>query len=178
MALNNLGNILAAREQLDDAVRRHERALRIRTAQLGRDHPDVAQSLDNIGETLRAQGRIEDALERHQESLSIKQRILPEDHPDLAYSLHGIAECHRLAGEPRSAVEPLEKALALRRAVGEPGEVGQTAFLLAQVLWDSNQDRERALRLATEARNAYARLDSADGREQAGVVERWLEDRS
>jgi tetratricopeptide (TPR) repeat protein/predicted Ser/Thr protein kinase len=178
MALNNLGNILAARERFTEALRHHERALAIRIEQLGRDHRDVAQSLDNLGEALRGLGRVEEALQRHEESLAIKQRILPEGHADLAYSLHGIAECRRLGGEPLRAIDPLETALTLRRKVGEPGDLGQTAFLLAQVLWDANRDRVRALRLATEAQQAFARLDSTDGRDQAQTVERWLEARA
>jgi hypothetical protein len=59
--------------------------------------------------------------------------------------------------QPDAAVAVLEETLAKRRA-SEPFRylVAETQFSLARALWESRYDRKRAMKLAEDARGAFA----------------------
>jgi hypothetical protein len=54
----------------------------IREKGLGRDHPDVAQSLTSLAVLHRSQGRYADAEPLYQRSLAIYEKVLGRNHPD------------------------------------------------------------------------------------------------
>src|SRR5262249_18666140 len=68
-----------------------QRSLDIREKALGRDHPDVAQSLNNLALLYDKQGRYADAEPLYQRSLDIREKALGRDHPDVAQSLNNLA---------------------------------------------------------------------------------------
>ena len=61
MSLSNLGNVLAQRDEYEQAERYHRRALELREAVLGLEHPDVAVSLSQLGYVCVDQGKHEQA---------------------------------------------------------------------------------------------------------------------
>jgi hypothetical protein len=76
------------------------------------------------------------------------------------------------------AVPLLERALTIRKAIHvDPYVPAETAFLLAQALWETRRDPDRALRLAEAAREGYAGSESYRRRE-AAAVGGWVEGRS
>ena len=60
----------------------YQRALEIREAQLGPEHPDVATSLNNLAELYRLQGRYEEAEPLYQRALGIFEAQLGPEHPN------------------------------------------------------------------------------------------------
>ena len=82
------------------------RALAIREAALGPDHPDTATSLNNLAALHRARGEYDAAEPLFARALAIREAALGPDHPDTATSLNDLALLHRDRGE-HDAAEPL-----------------------------------------------------------------------
>ena len=60
----------------------YERSLAIWEKALGKDHPDVANSLNNLAALYYAQGKYEQAEPLYERSLAIDEKALGKDHPD------------------------------------------------------------------------------------------------
>jgi tetratricopeptide (TPR) repeat protein len=73
--------VLSALGRAAEALPLHQRALRIREAALGPDHPDVAADLNHVGWALSALGRAAEALPLQQRALRIREAALGPDHP-------------------------------------------------------------------------------------------------
>ncbi|MGA9521274.1 MAG: hypothetical protein WBV82_07410, partial [Myxococcaceae bacterium] len=66
----------------------------------------------------------------------------------------------------------LERAIALGQKEGAPvGALEDARFALARALWETRKDRVRAVQLATQARDGYARW--ANKKALSGVQD-WL----
>ena len=74
--LRDLGDLACARAAL-------ERALAIREAVYGHEHPDTAHSLWSLGILERDTGDTQQAGECLEEALSIFEKSLPPDHPSI-----------------------------------------------------------------------------------------------
>lgn len=85
--LEAIGRVYHATADYAQARALLERALSIREARLGVNHPDVAQTLSLLTETLRYQGRYVDADAAAQRALDIRVRAFGPDHPDVGASL-------------------------------------------------------------------------------------------
>jgi hypothetical protein len=73
-----------------------------------------------------------------------------------------------------SAIVPLERALSILEATDSPpNEQADTKFMLAIALWETHGDRTRAMRLAKEARDAYANA-GAMYTESLAQIDDWL----
>ncbi len=70
--------------QYDKALPLYERALRIREAQLGADHPYTALSLNNLAVLYKSMGQYDKALPLCERALRIREAQLGADHPDTA----------------------------------------------------------------------------------------------
>jgi tetratricopeptide (TPR) repeat protein/predicted Ser/Thr protein kinase len=155
-AHNSLGTLLRAQGKLSTAQRSHERALAIWKRKHGEDHPDVADALYQIGKDLLEQKRNRPALERFQRALAIHEKAHGKEHARVLACLNGVAQAHVALGEPGQAIELLERALAMPTPSGAAAiEHAHTRFLAAQALWDLDRDRNRAVRLAHEAKNQF-----------------------
>ena len=84
MVLHDQGDLQGARAL-------HERALTIREAHLGPDHPDTATSLNNLALVLADQGDHDAARTLHQRALAIREARLGADHPDTQRSREDLA---------------------------------------------------------------------------------------
>jgi tetratricopeptide (TPR) repeat protein len=94
-----------------------ERALSIREARLGADHPDTAQSLSNLGGVLSEQQRdLDRARSLLERALAIREARLGPDHPDTAWSLTNLALVSRDQGDLDGARALFERALAIWEA--------------------------------------------------------------
>jgi len=108
------GRYLWGRGDLDNARALFERALAIREAHLGADHPDTAASLNNLALALRDQGDLDQARTLHERALAIREAHLGTDHPDIATSLNNLAVVLRDQGDLDQARTLHERALAIR----------------------------------------------------------------
>jgi serine/threonine protein kinase/tetratricopeptide (TPR) repeat protein len=75
---------------LDLATDPQERALAIRRAQLGDDHPDTLISIGNMGVLLQAQGRIAEAEPYYREALDRHRRVSGPDHPGTLLAMNNM----------------------------------------------------------------------------------------
>jgi len=114
--MNDFGVYLTEIAEFDKAEPLFRRALSIREASLGPDHPDVAQSLNNLA-TLLSDTNLNSEAEPHdRRALCIMEAFFGQDHPDVATSLNNLAlllfNTNRI-----SEAEPLfRRALSIREA--------------------------------------------------------------
>lgn len=173
-ALNNIGSVYSNQRKFKEALSYHRQALEMRLATLGREHPRTALSFHNVGNDNLLQGRYREALPYFREALAVEEKTLGPDHPDVAEELVAIADMERRLGNPAAALGPLERALKIVEAQElEPGNVARTRFALAQALWDTGGDRDRALRLARQARQDFL-SQGEEERVALDEVEQWL----
>jgi tetratricopeptide (TPR) repeat protein/predicted Ser/Thr protein kinase len=155
----------------------YRRAIGIRERSFGPDHALVSASVHNLGEALRRRHAYPEALAQFERAMAIKEQAYGADHPSVAMTLTGIGRCHLGLHRPDRAVEALERALAIRRAreaKTDAADLGENLFALAQALIET--DLRRAITLAGEAREAYAKTGD-DHREDLLEVRAWLTER-
>jgi tetratricopeptide (TPR) repeat protein len=111
---------LSNQGKYDRAIPLAKSALVIREKALGKDHPDVAQSLNNLAELYRNQGKYAQAEPLYLRALAIYEKVLGKDHPSVTTSLNNLAELYRNQGKYAQA-EPLYlRALAINeKALGK-----------------------------------------------------------
>jgi len=172
ISLGNVAYELSRMNRLDEALRISERALAIEEKMLGLDHPETGRQLENRAELLNLAGRFGEADGLGRRALVIWQREMGADAPEVATALTSIGRSSLGLGNAREASASLERAYAIRQHVDpEPSRLAETAFLLAQAIWEKRGSRQEALKLAIEAKNQYA---SAPDTEGVAKVVRWL----
>ena len=97
-ALTNLCAVLTEAGRYADARAAGERALAIKLAVLGPDHPDVASTLTNLGSAAYQGGDYPSALAYHQRALAIDERVLGTNHPRVANALTNVGDADELLG--------------------------------------------------------------------------------
>jgi serine/threonine protein kinase len=97
----------------DKAERLYRQSLAIRERVLGREHPDVAESLSGLAGALSLK-RIEEAERLAKRSLSIREKALGENHPDVAESLSSLTEVILEIGKPSEVESYLRRAITIR----------------------------------------------------------------
>ena len=126
------------------------------------------------GQALIALERGGEARADMEAALETFERVLGRDHPFLANPLTGLGQVALGAGRPADAQGLLERAWEIRSTHTADGGVReQTAFSLAQAIWDAAPaDRRHALELAGEAHDGYAAMPDLAPR--LALVDRWL----
>jgi tetratricopeptide (TPR) repeat protein len=114
--LESTADYLQGRARYAGAQALRERALSIREAHLGPDHPDTASTLSNLADVLADQGDLDTARPMHQRALHIREAHLGGDHPDTAESLNNLANVLRDQGDLDTARALLNRALAIYEA--------------------------------------------------------------
>lgn len=171
-----LGVIANDREDYEAAIDHYETTEGIFREVLGATHPRVATPINNRANTMRKLERFDEALALHRQSLEIREAALQPEHPDIAYALVGVAEDLVSLGRPAEAVGLAERAVQLRRDnEAEPSLLAAACFVTAMALWDADEDRARALSLAHEARDLYAKSKVAST--IPSTLEDWLAQR-
>jgi tetratricopeptide (TPR) repeat protein/predicted Ser/Thr protein kinase len=118
--LGALGGVANVRGEYDEALKLFHRALEIKQAILGENHPGVANTINSIGVVRFNQAGGDDALEYFRRSLSIEQATLGPEHPGVANSLNNLAAALQQLGRYDEALEYHQLALALREAALGP----------------------------------------------------------
>ena len=112
------GSLELARGHNEDAGEYHRRALEIRAAELGDDHPEVAISLTNFSNALRAQGDLGQSEQMARRALAIFEAQLGQEHPYTAASHNNIGNSlieqgrHIATEDPARAKSYFEEAEA------------------------------------------------------------------
>ena len=126
----------------------------------------------NLGAALGAQGNHAGALVLHRRALELLERAYGSSAPELLRpALVAMAAALEARGDEDGAVRQLERAVLLSPAKGADPVAAEARFALARALVRDTQERERAVALAAEARNAYALAGNA--REQDRITQ-WM----
>ncbi|MEX1366338.1 MAG: serine/threonine-protein kinase [Nannocystaceae bacterium] len=166
--LHDLGAVAHSQGEYEEARDLYERALAIREASLGPDHPEVAAALNDLGSVAHSQGEYAEARALYERALVIFEQALGPDHPDVAASLDNQGRVANSQGKYEEARELHERALAiLEQALGpEHPEVALLLINLGNVA-NSLAEHERARDLYERA---LAILDAALGAEHPKVA--------
>ena len=173
--LNDLGEAELSRGRADLAMPHHLEALAVVEKVLGKDHQDYGMTTFHLAEAHFAIGKAKDALAEYLRALAVVDASAGADSPAAARILVGIGRARLRLGPAASAVEPLEHAVRIREAhKGDPKELADARFALAQALWQTGKEKDRARKLAKDARATY------DGpvwlKERLTAVDAWLAD--
>ena len=172
----NLGLVLEELGRNDEALAHMDRSITLLEKGLGPGHPDLATQLTNRGEVLNALRRYGDARDSFETARSIWEHEFGLNNFNVSYALTGVGQSYLSEGRPENAIEPLERAYEIRKSqYVEPSRRAETAFALAQALWETRRDPGRAKALAEEARGALKRSAATD---RLREVEAWLSARS
>ncbi|MGH6922899.1 MAG: tetratricopeptide repeat protein, partial [Propylenella sp.] len=118
-ALAEQGGREVSAARYSEAEALYQRALAIREAALGREHPDVAAVLSSLSRVYLATGRSDGAMALCERALAIQEAALGRDHPDLAKSLNCLAYTYSFHRRYNEAIPLYERALAiLEPAIG------------------------------------------------------------
>ncbi len=168
--LTQAGYYLYLRARYAEAEPLFRRALAIREAALGPDHPDTALSLNNLAELLRAQGRSGEAEPLFRQALAIREAALGPDHPNTAQSLNNLAALLWAQGRYGEAESMYRRALTINDALwrAHPGdsELGLMLGKSLVMLGDYLKDRSRT----AEAESVYRRGVDVLGQLQAAEL--------
>ena len=122
------------------------RAVIIREAALGSDHPDVAKILDDFATLHAFKGRRREAESIFQRAIAAREKSLGPLHPDVSQSLNKLAILYFRQGRSDEAEPLFRRALAIREAALGPDHpyARQTAIRLS-MLYFAQDDWHRAL---------------------------------
>jgi serine/threonine protein kinase len=93
------------------AIQQHERALRLREAQLGPDHPDTLQARNNLATTYLEVGRNTEGIRLIEQTLQQREAKLGADHPDTLISRGSLAAGYVAVGRLDEAIRLYEQTL-------------------------------------------------------------------
>jgi eukaryotic-like serine/threonine-protein kinase len=138
--------------KLAEARAEYGRALEVRLAAFGPDHPHVAMTRSNLGNILALEERYDEAIVEQSAALEVLIEVLGSDHPSIGQLKNNLGVILAAAGRleaaevaQRSGLEIWEKALGSQHP-----EVAVSRVNLARLLLDLGRASE-ALELAEEA---------------------------
>jgi protein O-mannosyl-transferase len=103
MAHNNLGNVLIARGQVDEAIEHYRKALAIK--------PNYVEAHDNLAVALAGRGQVDEAIEHYLKALEIK--------PDAAEAHNNLANALAGCGRSDEAIVHYLRALEIKPGFAE-----------------------------------------------------------
>ncbi len=179
--LNNLGMVHIDLGNLDLATNYLQRARSIWEKSLGPAHPNVAIALHNLGTIYLKQGRLGKAREAHQRALAVREKALGPDHPVNSWSLCSLGLLNLRENKVDRAQQQFERVLTIcgqNNCQGEEREpLSEAKFSLARLLWQSGEDRPRALSLVAEALALFKQQYSNAAKELQRQAQDWLDQR-
>jgi tetratricopeptide (TPR) repeat protein/tRNA A-37 threonylcarbamoyl transferase component Bud32 len=193
---NNIGNSLfeqGRQQSWDDpegarpfflqAVEHYQKAIEIREANLGPNHPSIGLNLHNLGEARRHLGQLTEARAAFERSLAIKRESYDADNPTVIASQTGLGRVLLELGQVDEAVRVLEESANRITDAEVPATTrGERAFALARALTKQAESavdpstREAALERARELAGHAATAFGEISEEYAGElrdVDRW-----
>jgi tetratricopeptide (TPR) repeat protein len=169
----DLGRAYDALHRYDDAMAEYRSALSVMEPALGKDHPQVADVEQYVADTLAHQHQAAKALAEYRHVLTVRLKTFGPAHVETAVTLGGMGGAELELGDAAEAMRLLEQALPVLEKERPPEDsLPDVRFALARALAISRKDPERAVRLAHEAREAYAAYTDHAG--DVATVDAWL----
>jgi eukaryotic-like serine/threonine-protein kinase len=114
-----LGTTYVHLGELPSAINQLERALALRSAVLGPDHPDTLSSMVDLAPTYRLAGRAAEAIPLLEKVLAVRKVNLGPDHPKTQTTTNNLAVAYQFAGRVDEAIPLLKQAFHLsQRTLG------------------------------------------------------------
>jgi eukaryotic-like serine/threonine-protein kinase len=134
--MDTIGRVYRSLGLYDRAAPLLEEALRLRRAQLGNDHPDVAATMKTIAGVLKDKGDYEASEKIFGEVLEMRRRQYGAEHADVAVALDDLSSVYYSEGKLDEAEKFNREGLAMQRKLfgNESVEVAHTLTNLAEVL--------------------------------------------
>ena len=114
--LHTLGGTYSGLGLHDRAVELLTKALSVRQAALGPDHPDTLQSMYELALTYMRSDRVNEATPHFEEALRLRKARLGPDHFDTLESMFGLSWAYHAAGRFDEAMSLAEELLRQRKA--------------------------------------------------------------
>jgi serine/threonine protein kinase len=112
----SIGQALAGVGEFERAGEHIQRALEVRRANLGPDHPDTLKAMESVGLTYMHAGKLDLALPLLEKAFTLRKARLGAEHPDTIESMHGLGAAYVKAGKTARAIPLLDETLRLRKA--------------------------------------------------------------
>ncbi len=188
----NLGATYSRANAYAKAIPHFERAVKLREASVGPDHPDIALVLSNLGAAYTHANDPKRARAAFERSLAIRENYYGKNSPVLIATLDNFAEFVRGQGDVATALALQERALALCKIVPGTGhpmyhqlatDYGDTLviakrFAEAHVQFDATFAFEQAASStiipATQASRAYLALAEQAWTDAASFAEKSI----
>jgi tetratricopeptide (TPR) repeat protein len=156
LSLVGIGRALRGLERQEEAFDYFRRSLALYEEVLGPDHLELANPLEDIGSVLASRGEYGPAISNFERALALEEKALGRDNSYVASTLTKIGRAALGLGDKRKAIGSLERALSIRVKHPEsPTDLAETRFALTRALKKNGRDKERAMTLAANAREAY-----------------------
>ncbi len=143
---SSLAGALARQTNFADARTHEERALALREAAVGADHPEVAESLHSLATIAHNSGRYEDAIAAADRAIALRERLFGPEHPLVGRSLGNKALSLRAANRVSESLALFQRVHAiLERALGpDAADVAMTLTNTAYIKADLDEFAEAA----------------------------------
>jgi tetratricopeptide (TPR) repeat protein len=119
-ALNDMGYVLRASGDLDNAEKYYRESLAMYRRVLGDKHPYVATELENVAFVLHSKGDLAGAETLLRQALEIHRDQQGASHPETGRALFNLAGVQYDRGETREALENMRQVLAIYRKAYPP----------------------------------------------------------
>jgi eukaryotic-like serine/threonine-protein kinase len=111
-----IGEALRGVGEAERAIEHLKRALALRRAQLGTDHPDTLTCMDSLAVTYQAAGKSSQALPLFEETLKLRKVRLGSEHPQTLTSRNNLAAAYLEANKRDEALLLFEETLRVSKA--------------------------------------------------------------
>ena len=145
-------------------------AFELETKARGEDSPYAHRMSGDIALIQARRGEVDEAVARVKRGIEVHEAQLGPDNAATVAMVGFLARVYVAAERWEEALAPAERAL--KASSDDPAAAAEYGFSLAQALWFSGGDRERARTLAREAEAAIRGLGHD---EEADEVEAWLQ---
>jgi tetratricopeptide (TPR) repeat protein len=141
LSLNNLANLLKARNRFEEAEPLMRRALMIWERSLGLEHPRVATALNNLSLLLKDTNRLAEAELLMRRALAIDEQSVGLEHPNVAVRLHNLSLLLKATNRLTEAEPLIQRALVIfERSFGANHPNVSTALnTLGNLLYETNR---------------------------------------
>jgi serine/threonine protein kinase/tetratricopeptide (TPR) repeat protein len=137
--------------ELPKAIEQEERALALRTASLGSNHPDTLTAIDNLAIIYEASGRLHESIALFEQILARYTASRGANEPDLLIAMSNLANAYQTAGRFSESIALAKESFELQknRLGADDPETLISMNNLASSYWMAGQ-LDKALPLAEE----------------------------
>jgi len=169
----NLTGAYFSRNDFQNAVAHAQLAYEVALTYYGPESRRARDALEALSPVYYMGRKYPQALETAQRACELAKKFENGETPEMRWCMLNVGRSLVALNRPAEAIPAMEKDVKWwegEKGV-DPDDVGTARFLLAQALRDAKKDPERAVALATRAREDFLSVKST---QKAQDVERWL----